>query len=151
MKAENAQLNIPAPVKQSASVGNTPASSGRLILSTDKSAYRIGEALKINFSVTEPMYVRIVVINSKGKIDTLFPNVYQTDNYCLPGKNYSIPFPGADFALNIGGPAGVDKLRAVASSKPIPADSLYFNPDGQFDESRMTGYMTRAASEYVIR
>jgi hypothetical protein len=154
-KIENPNIVEPAPAnKQASGAATAPVkaeSSGKVLLSTNKSEYRIGESLKINFSVTEPMYVRIVVINSKGKIDTLFPNVYQTDNYCLPGKNYSIPFPGADFALNIGGPAGVDKLRAVASSKPIPADSLYFNPDGQFDESRMTGYMTRAASEYVIR
>jgi hypothetical protein len=149
-KAESPKINEPIPTQKQESIVNA-TTGGRLLLSTNKSEYRIGESLKINFSVTEPMYVRIVVINSQGKIDTLFPNVYQTDNYCLPGKNYSIPFPGADFALNIGGPAGVDKLRAVASSTPIPADSLYFNPDGQFDESRMTGYMTRAASEYVIR
>jgi hypothetical protein len=130
---------------------NTAASSGRLHLSTDKSAYRIGEALKINFSVTEPMYVRIVVINSKGKIDTLFPNVYQNDNYCLPGKDYSIPSSQADFTLDIGGPAGTDKLRAVGSTKPIPVDAMYFTADSQFDETRMAGYMIRAASDYVIR
>jgi hypothetical protein len=140
-----------ASVELKKGLGKPAAGSGRLILSTDKSAYRIGEALKINFSVTEPMYVRIVVINSKGKIDTVFPNVYQSDNYCLPGKNYSVPSSQADFTLDIGGPAGTDKLRAVASTKPIPAGAMYFTADGQFDETRMAGDMIRAASDYVIR
>lgn len=150
IKAE-APAVAPSPLKPSQTPTNAVSGSGQLNLMTDKSSYRIGEAMKINFSVTEPMYVRIVVINSKGKVDTVFPNVYQSDNFCLPGKKYSIPAAGADFSLDIGGPAGVDKLRAVASAKPIPADDLFFTADGQFDALRMAGYKIRAASDYSIR
>lgn len=126
------------------------ASTGTLTLTTDKSDYKIGESLKINFSVSQPMYVRIVVINSKGNIDTLFPNAYQSDNFCKPGKNYSIPSSGANFTLDIGGPAGTDKIRAIASNKPIPASMMFFTADGQFDDSKMANYAVRASADYVI-
>jgi hypothetical protein len=123
---------------------------GALNLSTDKPDYKIGDKLQIKFSVTEPMYVRMVVINSKGNIDTLFPNPYQSDNYCKPGKQYNIPSPKADFSLDIGGPTGTDKIRAIASNKPIPANALVFNKEGQFDDSKMAEYQVRAAVDYTI-
>ncbi|GAB4257184.1 MAG: DUF4384 domain-containing protein [Methylomicrobium sp.] len=127
------------------------AASGALLLSTDKAEYRIGEPMNIHFSVSQPMYVRIVVINSQGRVDTVFPNIYQPDNYCLPGKTYRIPPPDAEFTIDATGPAGTDKLRAVASRHPIPADALYFTRDGQFDESRMTLHTVKFALDYAIR
>lgn len=151
MASENIPPTLSEPVRQPEVVVSSERATGNITLSTNKSEYRIGEPLRIEFSVTEPMYVRIVVINSQGQIDTIFPNVYQSDNYCLPGKTYSIPSPNADFSLDIGGPVGVDKLRAVASKAPIPADALHFTADGQFDEAKMASYTVRAASDYVIR
>ncbi|MGH8553802.1 MAG: DUF4384 domain-containing protein, partial [Methylococcales bacterium] len=118
---------------------------------TNKSEFRIGETLSINFTVSDPMYVRIVLINSDGEVSTVFPNVYQSDNYCKPGRTYTIPPSGADFSLDIGQPIGTDKLRAIASRKPIPAEALSFTSDGQFDETRMAEYQVRASADYVIR
>ncbi|MEQ1638498.1 MAG: DUF4384 domain-containing protein [Methylococcales bacterium] len=150
-QAQNPPINEPANVKQTEQPTASANTQGSLKLTTNKSSYQIGEKLQINFSVNKPMYVRIVVINSEGKIDSIFPNAYQSDNYCKPGKKYSIPAPTSDFTLNIGGPAGTDKLRAVADDKPIPADALHFTADGQFDEDTMVGLTTRAAYDYVIR
>ncbi len=123
---------------------------GELTLATNKSEYRIGEKLSIHFAVNKPMYVRVALINSQGKVDSVFPNVYQSNNYCVPGKKYSVPAVGADFSLDISGLAGTDKLRAVASDKPVPAEALFFTKDGQLDASRMASYKVRAAADYVI-
>lgn len=129
---------------------NTSSNTGQLTLNTSKTDYKIGDALNVQFSVSEPMYVRIAVINSKGQIDTLFPNPYQSDNYCQPGKTYNIPGGNADFAVTIGGPVGSDKVRAIASANPIPAEALVFTKDGQFNESKMAKYPIRAAADYAI-
>jgi serine/threonine protein kinase len=131
-------------------VVSIPENNRALTLATGKPDYKIGETLKVNFSVTEPLYVRIVVINSKGDAVTLFPNPYQKNSYCKPGKNYSIPPKGARFTLDIGAPTGTDKIRAIASKTPIPADVMAFTQDGQFDDSKMAGYTIRAATDYVI-
>lgn len=124
---------------------------GSLNLKTDKSEYAIGEKLKISFTVDKPMYVRLVVINSQGEISTLFPNVYQSDNYCKPGVTYEIPPKNADFTLDVGGPAGTDKIRAIGSSSPIAAESLFFTESGEFDEARMAALPVKAATDIVIR
>lgn len=141
---------LPPPASQIVVETKDSRETGNISLSTDKSQYHIGEQLGINFSVDEPMYVRVAVINSKGEVDTLFPNPYQSDNYCKPGKKYKIPSAGADFTLDISGPVGSDKIRAVASKKPIPAEAIHFTLEGQFDDATMGKYTIRAATDYTI-
>ena len=123
---------------------------GRLSLWTSKPDYNIGEKMIVSFSVDKPMFVRLVVINSSGEISTLFPNVYQSDNYCKPGVSYQVPPQTAEFSLDIGGPSGTDKIRAIASSRPVAAESLYFTQDGGFDENKMSQYPVRAATDIII-
>lgn len=123
----------------------------RLSLFLNKSQFNIGDTLEVGFTVNKPMYVRMVVINPKGEVTTIFPNVYQSDNYCFPGKIYSVPpSPYADFSIKIEGPVGIDKIRAVASSDPIPADHLYFTTNGDFDETKMLDYTVRASMDYAV-
>lgn len=142
----------PAPTKQIVEApDNQKLQNGSLSLAINKSEFKVGEALKINFSVSEPMYVRIVLINSEGKVSTVFPNVFQSDNYCLPRKNYSIPAATDSYSILVDKPLGTDKLRAIASKTPIPADGLHFTANGDFDESKMTDYTIRAAVNYNIR
>jgi len=61
-----------------------------------------------------------------------------------------VPPAGADFSLDIGGPAGTDKLRAIASKRPIPADAMRFTADGDFDATTSSKYTVRAAADYTI-
>lgn len=124
---------------------------GTLTLWTDKNVYAIGDQMNISFSVDKPMFVRLVVINSKGEVSTLFPNVYQSDNYCKPGVVYQIPPKQGNFTLDISGPVGTDKIRAVASSNPIASESLHFTGAGDFDEDKMAALPVRAATDIVIR
>lgn len=136
--------------KQISVVPQLSLGDANLKLWTNKQDYSIGETMEVSFSVDRPMFVRLVVINSSGEISTLFPNAYQSDNYCRPGVTYQIPPPQAEFSLDIGGPAGIDKIRGVASSTPIAAETLVFTEDGRFDEDKMSVYPVRAESDIVI-
>lgn len=124
---------------------------GTITLWSDKSEYVIGEQMNISFSVDTPMFVRMVVINSEGEISTLFPNAYQSDNYCKPGIDYQIPPKQADFVLDIGGPSGTDKIRAVASKNPVAAEALHFTATGDFDLNKMAILPVRATTDISIR
>ncbi len=140
-------------IRQQPQLGTAPqqnAADVNFKLWTNEAEYTIGENMLVNFSIDQPMFVRIVVINSVGEVSTLFPNVYQSDNYCKPGVIYQVPPHQADFALDIGGPSGTDKIRAVASTSPIAAETLFFTPDGDFDENKMVSYPVRASSDIVI-
>lgn len=141
-----------AEVRQNNFVAPAPltAEDGSLKLWTNKSDFSIGENMVVSFSVDKPMFVRLVVINSAGEVSTLFPNVYQSDNYCKPGVMYQVPPQSADFSLDIGAPRGVDKIRAIASSTPIAAETLHFTQNGDFDEGKMAIYPVRALADITI-
>jgi hypothetical protein len=105
---------------------------GEVKVWTSKQEFSIGEPMEIFFEVTEPMFVRIVTVNSVGKMATLFPNPYQNDNFARPGKVYRIPPKGSPVNLTVGAPVGVDKIRAAASTIPISADTFPLGNDGEF-------------------
>ncbi len=131
-------LNVEPPVD------NTPASTfqpqveeveavmGEVKVWTSKQEFSIGEPMEIFFEVTQPMFVRIVTVNSVGKMATLLPNPYQNDNFVRPGKVYRIPPKGSPVNLTVGAPVGVDKIRAAASVTPISADTFPLGDDGEF-------------------
>ena len=76
--------------------------------------------------------------------------ILQNDSYCKPGVLYQVPPLQADFTLDVSGPAGTDKIRAIASSAPIAAESLHFTQNGDFDESKMAKFPVRASADIVI-
>ncbi len=153
MKGLNTSYAQAQEVRQTTPIESAPAlniEGGKVALWTNKTDFTIGENMAVSFSVDKPMYVRLVVINSAGNVSTLFPNIHQNDSYCKPGVMYQVPPQQADFTLDIGGPAGIDKIRAIASATPIAAESLHFKQNGDFDESKMAKYPVRATADIVI-
>ena len=147
-KTATRSVVIPPPAK----TPDSPAiSKGDLKVWTNKKSYAIGEQMTVSFSVKQPMYVRIVWINSKGEISTLFPNPFQTDNYMKPGQTYQIPPVNAEFSVDIGAPAGVDKIRAVGNKNGVPADALFFTNSNDFDAEKMKDFPVRYSTEITIK
>ncbi len=141
-------ISTPPPAK----TPNSPAiSKGDLKIWTNKKSYAIGDQMTVSFSVKQPMYVRIVWINSKGDVSTLFPNPFQTDNYMRPGQTYQIPPVNAEFSVDIGAPAGIDKIRAVGSKNGVTADSLFFTDSHDFDAGKMKDYPVRYSTDITIK
>lgn len=117
----------------------TPAlPSYALELSLNKKRFKIGEQLILKFSVKEALYVNIAVINSLGEVTIIYPNSYQTNNYCVPGVAYQVPPKGSNATLDIGGPAGTETLVAIASDTPVPVNMAdYKNPDKLMQTNRL--------------
>ncbi len=116
-KKPAAKASAPAVVAHRAS-----SEEGSLRLWTDAGSYRVGERLIVHFEVTRPMHVRIIDITPAGEQTTLFPNSFQTDDFCQPGRAYRIPPSEAPFALEITAPAGKDRIKALASPHPLPPE-----------------------------
>ncbi|MEZ4608610.1 MAG: DUF4384 domain-containing protein [Deinococcales bacterium] len=96
---------------------SNPVSSLRVNLSTNKSQYILGEDVRVNFSVSEDAYVSIFSIGSDGIISQIFPNANDGYNFIQAGQQVSLP-RNNDYRLTMYGPAGVDKLVAIASTNP---------------------------------
>lgn len=140
-------LRVPANVTQS----QPELNPGNLNLWANKTEFSIGDTLEVSFEVDSPMFVRIVAVNSNGKIATLFPNPHQPDNYCLPGTKYQIPPASAKFTLDVGGPVGTDKIRAIGGRQPVIAESMKLTQSGEFDPAKMANNVTRAGVDITIR
>lgn len=129
----------------------TDIGSGDLKIWSNKESYAIGEQMTVSFSVKKPMFVRIAWINSKGERSTLFPNPFQPDNYVKPGQTYQIPPVNASFSVDIGKPAGTDKIMAVGSTKGTQADDLSFTASGEFDEKTKIKFPARSSAKITIK
>lgn len=151
------QIASTQPVIKTVAVNNTKTTPnpeslkpGSITLSTNRSEFNIDDNLVISFSVDKPMYVRLVTVNSLGKISNLFPNPYQSDNYVKPGRQYQIPPKNAEFNLKVRGPEGTDKIRAIAGVKPVTAEDAQLNSDGSFKNDPSTNNFITVEHDIVI-
>ena len=114
---------MPAP----SGVGWPGAASG-LRLATDRSQYRLGEAVTVYASSTVPCYLTLVNIGSSGKTRVLLPNAAQPQNYLPAGQTVVFPGVGSHLTVTPVGPAGVETVTAVCSAdnRPVVASDLVY-------------------------
>jgi len=124
--------------------------TGRIKVWTEKNNYQIGEKLKFSFSLDKAMYIKIVTINSQGKLIALFPNPYQTKSYCEANITYQIPPKNSEFTLDIDGPIGQDRIIAIGSSNPIPDQALIFNSNGEILDPKLRQSFIHQSISYTI-
>ncbi|WP_341327010.1 serine/threonine-protein kinase [Methylotuvimicrobium sp. KM2] len=99
-------------------------------VSINKTDFKIGESLIVDFQVEQALYVYIAVIDAAGAVGWVYPNPYQEENYSLPGKRYRIPPEEGDFTIDIGEPKGTDQVIAIASPDALPIELIdVFNPE----------------------
>ncbi|WP_052507078.1 serine/threonine-protein kinase [Desulfonatronovibrio magnus] len=114
----------PAPVQEKSlfdiilNIGNEQSSESFSVW-TDKSSYRIGEPISFFFESTEPGYLTILTLTTKGEVIQVFPNYFSSSQFIQPGRRYSVPNEQMGFDLQVTGPAGTDKLVALISSRPF--------------------------------
>lgn len=105
----------PAPPLPAITLENLATSAdGLLAFGVAKRQYRIGDKLEIQYALAKPLYLRLWVVNSSGKVDVLYPEPGKVDRPVAAGKVFSLS------GLGIGGPVGQDRLTAVASAEPLP-------------------------------
>ena len=87
--------------------------------------YNIGERIKISVSVNQDAYVYVFSIHSDGVIDLILPNRLSGGNQFLrANETRTFPPAGANYQLTVDGPAGQDKILAVASKRQLNLNEL---------------------------
>lgn len=99
------------------------SADGRLRVSVNDTHLQIGEAVKVSFEVTSPMYVQLYNVSSTGEVAQLFPAGREHNVLVRPGQPVEIPPPSAGYELKVTGPAGVDRIVAFSSFDPLPRDA----------------------------
>ena len=87
--------------------------------------YNIGERIRISVSVNQDAYVYVFSIHSDGVIDLILPNRLSGGNQFLrANETRTFPPAGANYQLTVDGPAGQDKILAVASKRQLNLNEI---------------------------
>ena len=105
-----------------------PVAGSGLRIATDKTQYRLGEAVTVYASSTVPCYLTLVNIGSSGQARVLLPNAAQPQNYLPAGQTVVFPGTGSHLTVTPVGPAGVETVTAVCSAdnRPVVMSDLVY-------------------------
>jgi len=86
------------------------------------SLYKNGEEVKVFFKTNADAYVTIYDIMPDGKVQLIFPNKYDTNNFVKANKEYSLPTDSAKlgYRLLVSGESGMEIFQIVASKQQLP-------------------------------
>ena len=107
----------------------------KVLPSREESRYKLGDRIIIHFASDRDCHLRLVNIGPTGNVKQLFPNDWHPDNFIRAGEISSLPGPeysGFDFRL--GPPAGLETVKAIASTEPFDLADL--EKDGPFARIR---------------
>jgi len=97
-----------------------------LRLWTDKNSYTIGEKVVFNVEAERDCYLTLIDIGTSGNLTVLFPNAYDQNNRIQAGRRYEIPGASYGFDIHVGGPTGVERVKAIVTTQPF---TLFENMD----------------------
>lgn len=122
-----AAVLVPAP-----EAAQSAAAPGDFWIATDKSHYKVGEAVSVYARAAEPCYLTLFNTGPTGQTRVLLPNAAHSQNL-LPGGQ-TVIFPGAGSALRLTpmGPTGIETVTGVCSTdnRPIVAADLSYERSG---------------------
>jgi len=89
----------------------------------EKETYRIGEELRFFLRASRDCFVVVVCLETDGSAYPFMPILEMNRNLVSAGKSYSIPDErGRPFDLPLEGPPGRERIKVIASAKPLDFD-----------------------------
>lgn len=90
----------------------------KVMLSADKMRVAPGDVVTLSFQANQDCYLTLMDIGSSGRIIRLWPNSYSgSDNSVRANEARSFPGPQDGFRYKVGGPDGVERIVAYATSE----------------------------------
>lgn len=90
-------------------------------------SYRMGDKITFFFRSNQDCYLTLFNLGTSGSITVLFPNRLFQDNFIRADRTYSIPGEGYSFEYVLSGPAGVERIKAIATMEKVNLADLDFS------------------------
>lgn len=87
--------------------------------------YYVGDNVVLNFRVNRDAFVAIYSIDSRGRVNLLFPTEPGQDNFINGGVTYHLPGPDDDYDLIVAAPEGIENIQIIASRERFPIPDWY--------------------------
>lgn len=94
----------------------------RVEVSTSKPEYSIGDEIRISVESTRPGYLVLLCVDTEGGVALLSPSEHLERDRIEAGEIVSLPpglSPGGGWRILAKPPAGIDRLKAFVSSRPL--------------------------------
>jgi len=92
---------------------------------TDNDEYYQGENIVISFQANRDCFVAIYNVDTRGRVNLIFPTDPRENGWIEGGEVYQIPSPYDEYDLTVRGPEGMELLQIVASGKPFAVPDWY--------------------------
>jgi len=92
---------------------------------TDNDEYYEGDQMTISFRSNNDCYVAIYNIDTRGRVNLIFPTDPGDSPRIRGGKIYQLPDRDDNYQFSVQGPAGTEYLEVVASNDPFPIPDWY--------------------------
>ncbi|MFH2037002.1 MAG: DUF4384 domain-containing protein, partial [Candidatus Zixiibacteriota bacterium] len=86
---------------------------------TDDEEYYEGDDIRISFKANMDCYVAIYNIDTRGRVNLIFPTNPYEENLIAGEEIYTIPGDNDNFELAVSGPEGIEHIHIVASQRPF--------------------------------
>ncbi len=120
---------------------------------TDRSdaEYYEGDAITIHFRVNRDAFVAVYSIDSRGRVNLIFPSDPSDDNFVTGGVTYNLPDGRDNYDLVVSGPKGTENLQIIASRERFPIPNWYRNSGLICDWEDRNEYMDDLNGRYFVR
>lgn len=100
--------------------------------------YVAGDRIVLNVKTTQDAYVYLFNLDQRGNVNLILPNKFASgSNFIKANTTKSFPGTNDKFTFDIAGPAGLNKVLALASTEELDLDDI-----AQFKEDQQTGFAT---------
>jgi len=113
--------------------------------------YYEGDNIVIHFRASRDAFVAVYSIDTRGRVNLLFPANSTDDNFVSGGATYRLPDGRDDFDFVVTGPEGRENIQVIASRERFPIPSWHRNSGLVCDWDDRDGYMDDLNSQYFIR
>ncbi|WP_261663542.1 DUF4384 domain-containing protein [Deinococcus sp. Marseille-Q6407] len=114
--------------------------------------YRIGDGIKLNVKTNRDAYVYLFNVGADGEVNQILPNRLSGSNRVTANTNWTFPAANANFTYNVDGPAGLNKVLALASLTELSLNDLstFANAQSQFANVSVRGQDNLAQALSIV-
>ncbi|HUV30241.1 MAG TPA: DUF4384 domain-containing protein [Acidobacteriota bacterium] len=113
--------------------------------------YYEGDNIVIHFRVSRDAFVVIYSIDTRGRVNLLFPADPTQDNFVYGGITNSLPGEDDGYDLMVNGPEGLEHLQIIASRERFSVPNWYHNSGLVFTGDDRYDYMDYLNDQYFVR
>ena len=110
-----------------------------------------GDNIVLYFRTNRDAFIAIYSIDTRGRVNLLFPTNPAEDNYIRGGATYSLPGDEDDFDLVVNGPEGIENIQIVASRDKFPIPDWYNHSGLVCDWDDRYDFMDYLNDSYFVR